>query len=80
VVRERRALLASVIPFFERVPLRSAKKKDFEQFAWIVREMAAGRHRTPEGFSDLLEAATSMNGGGRFRKVAWADLVSARTE
>jgi LAGLIDADG endonuclease len=31
VVRERQALLAEVIPFFERVPLLSAKRADFEK-------------------------------------------------
>jgi hypothetical protein len=74
VVRERQALLESVIPFFERVPLRSAKRGDFEHFAWIVRQMSEGRHRTVEGFAELLAVATSMNGGGRFRKVAWAEV------
>jgi hypothetical protein len=75
VVRERRALLESVIPFFERVPLRSAKQADFERFAWIVKEMSRGRHRTREGFTSLLEEATSMNGGGRFRKVRWVEFL-----
>jgi len=40
VVRERKALLESVIPFFERVPLLSSKRTDFEKFACIVRRMA----------------------------------------
>jgi hypothetical protein len=78
VVRERRALLDAVIPFFERVRLRSAKGEEFERFAWIVREMSTGRHRTPEGFCSLLDVAVSMNGGGRFRKVAWAEIVATR--
>jgi LAGLIDADG endonuclease len=45
VVRRRRSLLESVIPFFERVPLLSSKQADFEKFAYVVREMADGRHR-----------------------------------
>jgi hypothetical protein len=76
VVRERRALLESVIPFFERVQLRSAKRRDFEQFAWIVREMSRGRHSTTEGLQALLDAALSMNGAGRFRKVAWSEVAA----
>jgi LAGLIDADG endonuclease len=76
VVRERRALLNAVIPFFERVPLLSAKRADFEKFARIVRAMAEGRHRTRPGFLELLDVALSMNGGGRFRQVAWNDLVA----
>ena len=76
VVRERRALLESVIPFFERVPLISSKRADFEKFARIVREMAQGRHRTLAGFGELFELALSMNGGGRCRRVQWRELVA----
>lgn len=75
VVRDRRALLESIIPFFERVPLISSKQADFETFARIVRAMAAGRHLAPAGFVELLELALSMNGNGRFRRVRWSDLV-----
>jgi LAGLIDADG endonuclease len=78
VVRERRALLASVIPFFERVPLLSTKREDFETFARIVRQMALGHHRTLAGFGELLELALSMNGGGRFRHVRWKELVAVQ--
>jgi hypothetical protein len=77
VVRERRALLESVIPFFERVPLRSAKHHDFEKFAVVVRQMELGKHRRSASFRELLEVALSMNGGGRFRRVSWAELLDA---
>jgi hypothetical protein len=78
VVRERRALLESVIPFFERVPLLSSKRLDFEKFAEIVRNMDRGQHLSVGGFTVLLEVATSMNGGGRFRQVRWNELVARR--
>jgi hypothetical protein len=77
VVRQRRALLESVIPFFERVPLLSSKQADFEKFARIVREMAQGHHRTRLGFGELLKLALSINGGGRYRQVRWSDLLTA---
>jgi len=76
VVRNRKALLERVIPFFERQPLLSTKQADVETFARIVRSMALGHHRTPAGFGELLEQALSMNGGGRFRKVRWTELVA----
>jgi hypothetical protein len=76
VVRERQALLERVIPFFERVPLLSSKRADFEKFARIVRQMAQGHHRTHAGFGELLEVALSMNGSGRFRQVRWRELVA----
>jgi hypothetical protein len=71
VVRNRRDLLGRVIPFFERVPMLSTKQADFERFARVVRGMAARRHLTFNGFSELLELALSMNGSGRHRKVRW---------
>ena len=76
VVRKREDLLDRVVPFFERNPLLSSKQADFEKFAAIVRELALGHHRTSAGFRRLLETATSMNGGGRFRKVRWNERVA----
>ena len=78
VVRNRRDLLDRVIPFFERNPLLSSKYADFEKFAQIVRELALGHHRTPAGFRRLLALAVSMNGGGRYRKVRWMELVAVQ--
>lgn len=77
VVRERPALVEIVIPFFERVPLISSKRADFEKFAHVVKEMAQGQHRTVEGFRKLLYVALSMNGGGRHRQVRWSELLGA---
>ena len=80
VVRRRHDLLTHVIPFFERSPLLSSKHEDFEKFAAIVRAMAANGHRTPGGFSRLLDQALSMNGGGRFRSVRWKDVIGSNPE
>ena len=80
VVRKRGDLLRHVIPFFERSPLLSSKQQDFEKFAAIVRAMSEGRHRTPGGFSRLLEEALSMNGGGRFRSVRWSEVIGSDPE
>ena len=76
VVRDRESLLGRVIPFFERSPLLSTKQADFEVFACIVKRMALGQHRTMSGFAQLLELALAMNGGGRFRRVRWQELVA----
>jgi hypothetical protein len=80
VVRRRDDLLTHVVPFFERSPLLSSKQGEFEKFAAIVRAMAVGFHRTPGGFSSLLEEALSMNGGGRFRSVRWRELIGSDPE
>jgi LAGLIDADG endonuclease len=80
VVRRREDLMRHVIPFFDRSPLLSSKHEDFEKFAVIVRSMTLGVHRTPGGFSRLLEEALSMNGGGRFRSVRWRELIGSYPE
>ena len=69
VVRRRRDLLETVIPFFEAQPLLSSKQRDFVAFAAIVRAMARGEHFDPLGFRRLFERAIAMNGGGRYRRV-----------
>jgi hypothetical protein len=69
VVRKRTDLRDQVIPFFEAQPLLSSKQEDFCTFASIVRSMDAGVHLTDSGLRALLEAATAMNGGGRYRRV-----------
>lgn len=69
VVRERKALLTKVIPFFEEHPLISSKRGDFQAFAEIVRAMALGEHLSPDGFNRLRRRALQMNGGGRYRRV-----------
>jgi LAGLIDADG endonuclease len=76
VVRNRKDLLERVIPFFERCPLLSTKQAEFERFAYIVRSMALGNHRTQAGFEALLHEALSMNGSGQYRRVRWKELVA----
>ena len=69
VIRRRRDLLQSVIPFFEAQPLLSSKQQQFVVFASIVRAMAAGEQRCISGFDTLRSRALTMNGGGRYRGV-----------
>jgi hypothetical protein len=76
VVRKREDLLHRILPFFETQPLLSSKQEDFLRFAQIVRAMSVGKHLTDSGFFGLLELATSMNGGGRYRRVYEATAVS----
>jgi hypothetical protein len=45
----RHDLLEIIIPFFRRHPLRTAKRNDFEKFAWCVEAMAQDRHLTATG-------------------------------
>ena len=80
VIRRREDLLNQVIPFFERSPLLSSKQVEFNKFSTIVTGMAAGLHRTPEGFHELLRLAVSMNGNGRFRREKWLEVICSDPE
>jgi hypothetical protein len=71
-------LVERVIPHFERYPLLSRKRLDFERFASICRLAAIGAHRTRAGLSGIVELAREMNPSGRRRYDAEAILASLR--
>ena len=64
-----------VLSFFHRNPLLSEKSFDLERFEVIVRAMESGRHRTREGFEELVRLAHSMNGAGRYRRWSVSDVI-----
>ena len=61
VVANRSQLVETIIPFFERYPLRTAKRIDFEKFAQCVELMEVGRHLTPAGLVEIIEIGQTMN-------------------
>ena len=61
VVRNREDLLTKIIPFFEQNPLQSAKKKDFQIFAKIVRMMWKRKHLTKQGLEKIRLMVRKMN-------------------
>src|SRR6266496_6282874 len=71
-------ILARAIPHFERFPLLSGKRFDFERFAVVCRLMAAGDHRSATGLIRIVELAAEMNPSGRRRYNAEAILASLR--
>ena len=46
---------------FRQYPLRTAKRYDFEKFAYCVELMAGGRHLTREGLAEIVEVMQTMN-------------------
>ena len=70
VVRKRTDLLEKVIPFFERYPLQTSKRHDFECFTRCVRLIAAGRHLDHVGMIEIAGIAQEMN-----RRKSRADLI-----
>ena len=73
-------LLERVIPHFERYPLLSGKRLDFEQFAAVCRLMAGGAHRDRLGLVRIVGLARAMNPSGRRRYDAEAILALLRGE
>jgi LAGLIDADG endonuclease len=60
-------LLEQVIPHFERFPLLSGKRLDFERFAAICKLMAGRAHRSRGGLIEIVELASVMNPSGKRR-------------
>jgi hypothetical protein len=66
-VRNLSLLVTRVVPHFERHPLLSGKRKDFELFADICRRMVRGEHRVPRGLTEIVRRAGQMNPSGKRR-------------
>ena len=75
VVRRREDLMHKVIPFFERNPLLSGKQRSYTAFRDIVRAISAGQHRERGEFHRLVRLAFTMNGAGRYRKIALTEVI-----
>ena len=58
-------LVERVIPHFEKYPLLSSKRKDFEKFAVVCKKMSRGEHLTERGFREIVELAFTINTGKR---------------
>jgi len=74
-----RGLVERVFPFFERFPLRGAKRHDFEVFRRITALIQLGRHLTPDGFEEIVTLRAPMNRGGKRRRSDEELLASMRT-
>jgi hypothetical protein len=68
-------ILDRVVPHFERYPLLSGKRYDFDRFASVCRFMAAGAHRRRDGLLEIVELVSGMNPSGRRRYTAEAVLA-----
>jgi hypothetical protein len=61
LVGRREDLLETVIPFFERYPLRSSKQEDFVKFSECMGIVSRGEHLGPEGLVRIVEITQTMN-------------------
>jgi hypothetical protein len=61
-------LEGAVFPFFEQYPLRTPKARDLAIFRQITSLVRSGRHRTTDGFEEILTLRAPMNRGGKRRR------------
>jgi LAGLIDADG endonuclease len=62
-VRSKEHLLARIVPFFVKHPLKSSKRQDFIVFRRILLLMEAGDHLQPAGVEAIRALAGQMNRG-----------------
>ena len=74
--RRLEEILGRIVPHFERYPLLSSKRYDFDRFASVCRLMADGVHLRRDGLVEIVELAHGMNPSGRRRYAAEAILAS----
>jgi len=73
-------ILERIVPHFERYPLLSSKRYDFDRFASICQLMAEGAHLRRGGLIEIVELAQGMNPSGRRRYAAEAVLAALRVK
>jgi LAGLIDADG DNA endonuclease family protein len=73
-------ILGRIVPHFERYPLLSSKRYDFDRFASVCRLMAEGAHLRRGGLIEIVELAQGMNPSGRRRYAAEAVLAALRVK
>jgi len=61
VVAKRNDLVQTIIPFFERYPLRTSKQADFLKFVKCMRLIETKRHLTASGLLEIVEVTQTMN-------------------
>lgn len=67
-VTNRRDIVETIIPFFQRYRFLSTKKRrDFDKFVAIVSLMESGAHRHTDGLRQILQIRSDMNDGGKRR-------------
>lgn len=62
-VRSTEHLLKIIVPFFQKHPLVSKKRVDFEKFRTVLLMMTREVHLTPQGVDEIRHIASQMNRG-----------------
>jgi hypothetical protein len=64
-VRSINDLREIIIPHFDKYPLRTSKKQDFQIFRKICQLVSEGKHQENRYLKEIIESAYQMNGLGR---------------
>jgi len=64
-VRSLWELKEKIIPHFDKYPLHTAKKKDFQIFKEIIQLMEKGEHLTKEGLKKILHLLEKLNSSSK---------------
>jgi len=79
IIKERKDLREKLIPFFERHPLYSGKKQDFEIFKKVLEIVEKRNHLTKEGLSKIINLVfdRKRNSRKRYSKEAILETLGA---
>ncbi len=73
-VRNIDELRKKIIPHFEKFPLMTIKRNDFQIFKRICKSVAQMKHLNPQQLKEIIKLAFKMNGSGK-RKYSEAELL-----
>ena len=76
-VRSLEDLRTKIIPHFERYPLQTRKRKDFEVLKKVVEMMSEGKHLNREGLKEIARLVLQASPEGRriYDKKSFSELV-----
>lgn len=74
-VRSLDDLVKEIIPHFQKYPLQTPKREDFEKFAAVCSLMKKNLHKNKQGLREILDLSYAMNPGGK-RKYTKEDLLN----
>lgn len=60
IVKNHNDLRKKVIPFFDQHPLQTVKRKEYEVFKRVLFAIEQKRHRTKEGFKEIVRLVFSL--------------------
>ncbi len=60
-VRAMKDLTQTIIPFFQKHPLQTNKKLDFQIFCRVIEMMNKKQHLSPDGLQTIMQLKSTMN-------------------